>query len=82
MVAVRCDMTACGVTTIISDNGVSHGEGHILVLVGTPSHAFGPAPAVVRSSSAPPVALEVGLIATALVVVLAFGLSVRRRRRG
>jgi hypothetical protein len=82
MVAVRCDMTACGVTSIISDNGVSHGEGHILVVVGTPSQAFGPASAAVRSSSAPPVALEAGLMATALVVMLALGLSLRRGSRG
>jgi hypothetical protein len=84
LVAVRCDMTACGVITIIADNGVSHGEGHVLVLAGAPSHAFGPAPAAVRSSSASPVALQVGLIAGALVVLLALvlGLTARRRTPG
>ena len=84
LVAVRCDMTACEVITIIADNGVSHGEGHVLVLAGAPSHAFGPAPAAVRSSSASPVALQVGLIAGALVVLFALvlGLTARRRTPG
>ncbi len=82
LVAVRCDMTVCGVTTIIPDNGVSHGEGHILVLPGAPSSAFRPAPAAVRTPfGSTQAALEAGLIGVALVVVLALGLSVRRRRR-
>src|SRR4029077_16621687 len=63
LVAVRCDATACGVTPIIPDNGVSHGEGHVLVLAGPPSKAFRPAPAAVRTPfSTTRLALEVGLI--------------------
>jgi hypothetical protein len=83
LVAVRCDTTACGVTTIVPDNGVSHGEGHVLVLAGAPSKAFRPAPAAVRTPfSTTQLALEVGLIGLALVAALALGLSARRRRRG
>jgi hypothetical protein len=83
LVAVRCDLTSCAATTIIVDNGTSHGEGHIVVAMGAPSAAFGPAPAAVRSTSPPtPVALVLGLAAAGLfaLVVLALALTMRRRR--
>jgi hypothetical protein len=82
LAAVRCDLTSCRVTTIIADNGTSHGEGHIVVAMGTASTAFGPAPAAVRSSTPPtPVALVVGSVAAGLIVVLAIALAVTMRRR-
>jgi hypothetical protein len=83
LVAVRCDLTTCRVTSIIADNGTSHGEGHIVVAMGTASKAFGPAPAAVRSSTPPtPAALELGSIAAALIaVVLTLTLAVTMRRR-
>ncbi len=83
LAAVRCDLTSCAVTTIIVDNGTSHGEGHIVVAMGAPGAAFGPAPAAVRTeSSMSPVALIVGLTGLALLVLLALmlGLTVRRNR--
>jgi hypothetical protein len=85
LVAVSCDLTSCGVTTIIVDNGTSHGEGHIVVAMGAPSAAFGLAPAAVRSTSPPtptPVVLVVGLAAAGLfaLVALALALTMRRRR--
>jgi hypothetical protein len=82
LVAVRCDLAACGVTTIIVDNGTSHGEGHIVVAMEAPSVAFGPAPAAVRSTSPPaPVALVVGLAAVGLFVLAAMALVLTMRRR-
>jgi hypothetical protein len=71
------------VTSIIADNGTSHGEGHIVVAMGAASKAFGPAPAAVRSSTPPtPAALELGSIAAGLiVVVLTLALTVTMRRR-
>jgi hypothetical protein len=82
LVAVRCDMSPCAVTTVIADNGTSHGEGHIVVAMGTASKGFGPAPAAVRSSAPPtPVALVVGSVAAGLIVVLVVALAVTMRRR-
>ena len=82
LVAVRCDLTSCRVTSIIADNGTSHGEGHILIAMGTANAAFGPAPAAVRSSTpGTPTALVVGSIAAGLIVVLALALAVTVRRR-
>jgi hypothetical protein len=82
LVAVRCDLTLCRVTSIIADNGTSHGEGHILVTMGAASAAFGPAPAAVRSSTPPtPTALVVGSIAAGLILVLTIALAVTVRRR-
>jgi hypothetical protein len=83
LVAVRCDLTPCRVTSIIADNGTSHGEGHIVVAMGAASAAFGPAPAAVRSSTPPtPAALVWGSIAAGLlVVVLTLALAVTMRRR-
>ena len=82
LVAVRCDFSSCGVTTIIADNGTSHGEGHIVVAMGTASKAFGPAPAVVRTTAAPiPAALVVGLVAAGLIVVLTLAVALTMRRR-
>ena len=81
LVAVRCGINSCGVTTIVADNGTSHGEGHIVVAVGTASPAFGPVPATVRSSNPPtPLALVVGSVAAGLIVVLTLVLVVMRRR--
>jgi len=69
------------VTTVIAGNGTSHGEGHIVVTMGTPSAAFTPAPAAVRSSTPPaPVALVVGSVAAGLIVVLTLALAVTMRR--
>jgi hypothetical protein len=84
LVAVRCDLASCRVTSIIADNGTSHGEGHIVVAVGATSAAFGPAPAAVRASTPPaPSALVVGSVAAGLIVVLTLALAVTlRRRRG
>jgi hypothetical protein len=82
LVAVRCDLTSCKVTPIIADNGTSHGEGHIVVAMGTPSTAFRPAPAAVRTSAPPiPAALFIGLVAAGLIVVLTIALAVAARRR-
>ena len=82
LVAVRCDLTVCRVTSIIADNGTSHGEGHIVVAVGTTSAAFGPAPAAVRSSTSPaPATLVVGSVAVGLIVMLTLALAVAMRRR-
>jgi hypothetical protein len=82
LVAVRCDITSCGVTTIIADNGTSHGEGHIVVTVAAASSPFPPAPAAVRSSATTtPVALVVGSVAAGLIVVLTLALAVVMRRR-
>jgi hypothetical protein len=82
LVAVRCDLTACKVTSIIVDNGTSHGEGHIVVAMGASSAAFRPAPAAVRTSAAPiPAALVIGLAAAGLIVVLTIALAVTARRR-
>jgi hypothetical protein len=83
LVAVRCDLALCRVTPIIADNGTSHGEGHIVVAMGTASAAFGPAPAAVRSSTRPtPGALAWGSIAAGLIVaVLTLALAVTMRRR-
>jgi hypothetical protein len=82
LVAVRCDLTSCVVTTIIVDNGTSHGEGHIVVAMGAPSAAFGPAPAAVRSTSPPtPVTLVVGLAAAGLFALVALALAMTMRRR-
>jgi len=82
LVAVRCDLIACRVTSIILDNGTSHGEGHIVVAMGAPSAAFRPAPAAVRTSAAPiPAALVIGLTAAGLIVVLTIALAVTARRR-
>lgn len=82
LVAVRCDINSCGVTRIISDNGTSHGEGHIVVTMGSASAAFGPAPAAVRSSTpTTPVALVVGSVAAGLIVVLTLALAVTMLRR-
>jgi hypothetical protein len=82
LVDVRCDLTSCRVTSIIADNGTSHGEGHIVVAMGTANAAFGPAPAVVRSSTPPtPAALVVGSVAAGLIVVLVLAIAVAMRRR-
>jgi hypothetical protein len=82
LVAVRCDLTSCRVTSIIADNGTSHGEGHIVVAMGAPSAAFRPAPAAVRSPAPPiPAALVIGLVAAALIVLLTVALAVTARRR-
>ena len=82
LVAVRCDLTSCRVTSIIADNGTSHGEGHIVVAVGPPSAAFGPAPAAVRSSMPPiPATLVVGSVAAGFLVVLTIALVVTMRHR-
>jgi hypothetical protein len=83
LVAVRCDLTSCRVRPIIADNGTSHGEGHIVVALGSTSAGFGPAPAAVRSSTPPtPAALVVGSVAAGLiVVVLALAVVVVMRRR-
>ncbi|HWX97369.1 MAG TPA: hypothetical protein VNZ01_11020, partial [Solirubrobacteraceae bacterium] len=82
LVAVRCDLTSCKVTPIIADNGTSHGEGHIVVAMGTASTAFRPAPAAVRASAPPiPAALFIGLVAAGLIVVLTIALAVTARRR-
>ncbi len=82
LAAVRCDLTSCRVTSIIDDNGTSHGEGHIVVAMGAPSAAFRPAPAAVRTSAAPiPAALVVGLVAAGLIVLLTLALAVTMRRR-
>lgn len=82
LAAVRCDLTRCRVTPIIADNGTSHGEGHIVVAMGTASAAFRPAPAAVRSWM-PPIsgALVWGFIGAGLIVVLMLALIVTRRRR-
>jgi hypothetical protein len=84
LVSVRCDLTSCRVRSIITDNGTSHGEGHIVVALGSASAAFGPAPAAVRSSTPPTQALVLGSIAVGLIVVLTLALTVmiRRRRAG
>ena len=81
MVAVRCDLAVCTVIPIIHDNGVSHGEGHILVVLGTPSRVFGPAPASLRSESTgiPTTLVATLIVGGGLVVALLFW-SVRRRR--
>jgi len=82
LVDVRCDHTSCRVTSIIADNGTSHGEGHIVVAMGTASAAFGPAPAAVRSPKPPtPAALVVGSVAAGLIVVLVLAIAVATRRR-
>jgi len=82
LVAVRCDLTTCRVTSIIADNGISHGEGHIVVAMGAPSTAFRPAPAAVRTSASPiPATLLFGLVAAGLIVVLTIALAVTARRR-
>jgi hypothetical protein len=82
LVAVRCDLTTCRVTSIILDNGTSHGEGHIVVAMGAPSAAFRPAPEAVRTSAPPiPAALVIGLGAGGLIVVLTIALAVTARRR-
>lgn len=82
LVAVRCDMTSCRVDTIIHDNGISHGEGHILVVAGAASKAFGSPPAAVRSeSAATPVAL-IAALAGGTLVLLALALTMLLRRRG
>jgi hypothetical protein len=82
LVAVRCDLISCRVTSIIADNGTSHGEGHIVVAMGAPSAAFRPAPAAVRTSAPPiPAALVIGLVAAGLLVVLTIALAVTARRR-
>ena len=83
LVAVRCDLTHCRVTSIIADNGTSHGEGHIVVAMGTASAAFGPAPAAVQSSTvSTPAALALGSIAAGLIALLtlAFAVTMHRRR--
>ena len=82
LVDVQCDLTSCRVTTVIADNGTSHGEGHIVVAMGSPNAAFGPAPAAVRSSASPaPVALVVGSVAAGLIVVLVLAVTVTMRRK-
>jgi len=82
LVAVRCVLTSCRVTSIIADNRTSHGEGHIVVAMGTTSPAFGPAPAAVRSSTPPaPVTLVAGSVAAGLILVLTLALAVTMRRR-
>ena len=82
LVAVRCDLTSCRVTSIIADNGTSHGEGHIVVSMGAPSAAFRPAPAAVRTSAPPiPATLVFGLVAAGLIVGLTVALAVTARRR-
>ena len=84
LVAVRCDLVSCQVTTIIVDNGTSHGEGHIVVAMQAPSPAFGPAPAAVRSTSPltpTPVALVIGLAAAGLFALAALALTFTMRRR-
>jgi xanthine/uracil permease len=82
LMAVRCDLTSCRVTSIILDNGTSHGEGHIVVAMGASSAAFRPAPAAVRTSAPPiPAALVVGLVAAGLIVVVTVALAVTARRR-
>jgi hypothetical protein len=82
LVAVRCGPTSCRVTSIIADNGTSHGEGHIVVAMGTASPAFGEAPAAVRSSTPPtPATLVVGSLAAGAIVVLTLALAVSIRRR-
>jgi len=84
LVGVRCNLTSCLATTVIADNGTSHGEGHIVVTVESGGSPFPPAPAAVRSSTPPtPLALVVGSVAAGLIVLLALALAVvtMRRRR-
>ena len=82
LVAVRCDLALCRATSIIADNATSHGEGHIVVALGTASAAFGPAPVAVRSSAPlTPPTLVWGSVTAALVMVLTLTLVVRMRRR-
>jgi len=82
LVAVRCDLISCRATSIILDNGTSHGEGHIVVAMGEPGAAFRPAPAVVRTAAGSiPVALVAGLVAAGLIVLLSVAFAVKARRR-
>jgi hypothetical protein len=71
LVAVGCDMTSCQMSTLVGDNGISHGEGHILVVAGRPGDAFRRAPSAVRSDApVTPPAVVAALIVSALVVAV------------
>jgi len=40
LVDVRCGVSSCAVRTVLPDNAVSHGEGHLLVVANAPAPTF------------------------------------------
>ncbi len=75
MVGVHCS-PSCTWYPVSADNPVSHGEGHVLVLVGAPAPLFTTAPGIVQGAqSSLPFALF-GAIAAGVLLLLALVLAV------
>jgi hypothetical protein len=80
LVDVRCGVSSCDATTLVRDNGVSHGEGHLLVVEGLPGPAFKAAPAALQSElTSTPTAVLGGLIAALPAIAALLVLRLRRR---
>jgi hypothetical protein len=83
MVGVHCDAASCRPYAVVADNGVSHGEGHVVV-VRTSGAAPPRASADARLAPSGRPALALVVAAAAAALVLAAGgaaLLLRRRRR-